>query len=322
MQIAHKLAILGAAASLAAMLGGQPARAEYPDHPINFIVPWGPGGGADVLARTAGKIMGEDLKVSVPVINVPGATGMTGMTKLLTSPADGYSLAVLIGDTYALLAGPKPAFTADQVIPLAIMIQQPSGYYVNVNSPWKTWADVVKTANERSLKVATLGFGSADDITTTYLKNKFGLKFDEIPFAKPGLRYTSILGGNADLLYEQTGDVRSYIDGGKIKPMILFYPHRVDIGPFKNVPVGKEFGYDITLPQFRSIVIKAGTPPDRIKLLADELQKVAQTAEYKAYITNQYADPNSYVPMAGARKFMDAWLSEAKKFRKEAGMSN
>ena len=99
--------LLLAAAVGAALFGGQAAAAGYPEHPINFIVPWGPGGGADILARTAGKIMSEDLGVSAPVINVPGATGMTGMTKLLTSPADGYSLAVLIGDTYALLAGPQ-----------------------------------------------------------------------------------------------------------------------------------------------------------------------------------------------------------------------
>lgn len=320
MLLTRRHALLGAAATMAMPLGLRKAWAKYPDHPVNFIVPWGPGGGADLLARTSGKIMAKDLGVSFPVLNVPGATGVVGMTKLLTSPADGSTLAVLIGDTYSLLAGSHPPFSENQVIPLAIMIQQPSGYYVNVNSPWKTWADVVKTAKERTLKVATLGFGSADDITTTYLKNKFGLKFDEIPFGKPGLRYTSILGGNADLLYEQTGDVRSYIDGHKIKPLILFYPHRIDIGPFKNVPIGKEFGYDITLPQFRSIVVKAGTPPDRVKLLADELRKVSQTADYKSYITNQYADPNSFIPMEGARKFMDTLLSDAKKFRAEAGI--
>src|SRR5690242_1883840 len=248
MQIARKIAVSAAAVALAAAFGGQQqARAEYPDHPINFIVPWGAGGGADVLARTAGKIMGEDLKVSVPVINVPGATGMTGMTKLLTSPADGYSLAVLIGDTYALLAGPKPAFKEEQVIPLAIMIQQPSGLWVNTSSPWKTWADLAKTAKEKSLKVAELGFGSADDITVSYLKTK-GLKLEGIPYAKPGLRYTSILGGNADVLYEQTGDVRSYFDGGKIRPLIFFYPHRLDLPQFKDVPAGGEFGYNVTLP--------------------------------------------------------------------------
>jgi len=299
--------------------GGQAVAAGYPEHPINFIVPWGPGGGADILARTTGKIMSEALGASVPVINVPGATGVTGMTKLLTSPADGYTLAVLIGDTYALLAGPHPAFKADEVIPLAIMIQQPSGLWVNTNSPWKTWADLVKTAKERTLKVAELGFGSADDITVSYLKTK-GLKLEGIPYAKPGLRYTSILGANADVLYEQTGDVRSYFDGKKIRPLIFFYDHRLTIPQFADVPVGKEFGYNVTLPQFRSIVVKAGTDPAIVKKLSDELAKVAQSGEFKAYLEQQYADPSSYVPMDRAREFMDAWLAQAKKFRAETKM--
>jgi tripartite-type tricarboxylate transporter receptor subunit TctC len=311
--------ILLAAAISVALLGGQARAAEYPDHPINFIVPWGAGGGADLLARTAGKIMSQDLGVSTPVINVPGATGMTGMSKLINSPADGYSLAVLIGDTYALLAGPRPAFDPEQVIPLAIMIQQPSGYWVNSNSPFQTWDDLVKAAKERALKVAILGFGSADDITTNYLKTK-GLKLDAIPYAEPELRYTSILGGNADVLYEQTGDVRSYFDGGKIRPLIFFYPHRLNIPKFANVPVSKELGLDVTMPQFRAIVIKAGTEPKRVKILADEIAKVAQSAEFKAYLDQQYADPNSFVPMEKARSFMDSWLEEAKKFRAETKM--
>lgn len=315
----RSFAFLLAVAISAAVFGGKAAAAGYPEHPINFIVPWGPGGGADLLARTAGKILSEDLGVSVPVINVPGATGMTGMTKLLNSPADGYSLAVLIGDTYALLAGPRPAFNPDQVIPLAVMIQQPSGYWVNTNSPLKTWDDLVKAAKERTLKVAVLGFGSADDITTNYMKTK-GFKLEAIPYAEPELRYTSILGGNADVLYEQTGDVRSYFDGGKIRPLIFFYPHRLKVLKFANVPVSTELGFDVTMPQFRAIVVKAGTDPKQVKLLVDEIAKVAQNAEFKAYLDQQYADPDSYVPMDKARGFMDSWLEQAKKIRAETKM--
>jgi tripartite-type tricarboxylate transporter receptor subunit TctC len=313
--------LLLATAVGAALLGDPAAAADYPNHPINFIVPWGPGGGADILARTAGKLMSQDFGVSAPVLNVPGATGMTGMTKLLTSLADGYSLAVLIGDTYALLAGPKPAFNANDVIPLAIMIQQPSGLWVNSNSPWKTWQDLVATAKEKSLKVAVLGFGSADDITINYLKTK-GLKLESIPYAEPGMRYTSILGSNADVLYEQTGDVRSYFDGGKIKPLIFFYAHRLNTPQFKDVPAGGEFGYDVTLPQFRAIVVKAGTDPKIVKKLSDEMAKISQNPEFKAYLDQQYADPASYVPMDGARKFMDDWLVQAKKFRAETQMGS
>ncbi len=293
------------------MGGASPAYAAFPNHPIDFIVPWGAGGGADLLGRTASKIMAESLKVSLPVINVPGADGMVGMTKLLTSPADGYSMAVLIGDTYALVAKEHPPFTLDKVIPLAIMIQQPSGYWVNASGPYKTWADLEKAAKEKTLTVAVTGFGSADDITTRYLASK-GLKFESVPYASPGLRYSSILGGNSDVLYEQTGDVRSYFDSGKIRPLLFFYPHPVNIPAFAKVPVSSQLGYDVTLPQFRAIVVRAGTPPDRVKILADALAQVAKSPLFKTYLDQQYADPNSYVPLAGAHDFMDNWLKQAK----------
>lgn len=298
--------------TLGLMGGFTPALAAYPDHPINFIVPWGAGGGADLLGRTAGKIMSTSLKVSIPVINVPGATGMTGMTKMLTAPADGYTMAILIGDTTALLTQADQPFKLSQVIPLAIMIQQPSGYWVSTKSPYKTWDELVKAAKQKTTTVATLGFGSADDITNRYLNHKLGTKFETVPYSHPGMRYSSILGGNAEVLYEQTGDVRSYFDGGKIRPLIFFYPHTVDIPVFSKVPVSKALGLDITLPQFRAIVVKAGTPPDRVKVLADALQKVSETAAFKAYIKQEYADPHSYIPMSGAKKFMEDWLVQAK----------
>lgn len=287
------------------------AHAAFPNHPINFIVPWGAGGGADLLARTSSKIMEKKLGVSLPVINVPGADGMVGMTKLLTSPADGYNVAVLIGDTFALLSSKNPPFNLSQIIPLAIMIQQPSGYWVNAKGPWKTWQDVVNAAKKKTLTVAVTGFGSADDITTRYLASK-GIKLESVPFAKPGQRYSSILGGNADILYEQTGDVRGYFDSGKFRPVLFFYPKPVPIPAFKNVPVSAQLGYDVTLPQFRAIVVKAGTPPDRVKKLAKALHDVAETPEFKAYLAQQYADPNSYIGIDHAEAFMDGWLKQAK----------
>lgn len=300
-----------AAAALAMVAALPLAHAAYPDHPINFIVPWGAGGGADLLARTSSKIMEKQMGVSLPVINVPGADGMVGMTKLLTSPADGYNVAVLIGDTFALLSGKHPPFNLKQIIPLAIMIQQPSGYWVNAKGPWKTWQDVENAAKKKTLTVAVTGFGSADDITTRYLAHKLGIKLESVPFAKPGQRYSSILGGNADIVYEQTGDVRSYFDSGKFRPVLFFYPKPVPIPAFSKVPVSAQLGLNVTLPQFRAIVVKAGTPPDRVKKLADALHKVAESPEFKAYLEQQYADPNSYVPMQGANAFMANWLKQA-----------
>ncbi|MGH8664416.1 MAG: tripartite tricarboxylate transporter substrate binding protein, partial [Burkholderiales bacterium] len=85
------------AALLASFAFGVPlagAQEKYPSRPINFIVPWGAGGGADQTARAAAQLLEPILGVSLPVVNVPGATGQSGMAKFLASPADGYTIQI------------------------------------------------------------------------------------------------------------------------------------------------------------------------------------------------------------------------------------
>ena len=274
----------GAAAQVA-------AQGTYPSHPINFIVPWGPGGGADQLARVSGKLMEPVLNVSLPVINVPGATGQTGLTKLANSPADGYSIEVLTGDTFAVFADPHTRFKLSQFIPLGIMIQQPSGFYVKIDSPWKNWDDVMAAAQKETLRVAVTGFGSPDDMTVNYFRKK-GLKLQSVPFAEPGLRYPSVLGGQSDLLYEQAGDVRSFLDGKKIRPVLFFSDHPFEIYP--DIPYSVKLGYDVRLPQFRAIIAAAGTDPARVKRLSDALLSAKDAIAY-----------------------MEKWLKEADALRTE-----
>src|SRR3990170_914603 len=101
------------------------AQEAYPTRPIEYIVPWGPGGGADQVARKSAQLVEKDLKASLPVINVPGATGQTGLNKMLTAPADGYTMSIMTGDTFGLLTDPSTKWSLDQITPAAIMIKQP-----------------------------------------------------------------------------------------------------------------------------------------------------------------------------------------------------
>ena len=291
----------------------QPALAQdkYPSRPIEFVVPWGPGGGADQLARKAAPLMEKELKVSLPVINVAGATGQTGLNKMLTSPADGYSISVFIADTLALQMESGTNWKLDDIVPAAIMIRQPSAFFVAENSPLKSWKDVEAEAKKRPLKVAVTGFGSADDLHVIYFSGK-GLKLVSVPFPKPAERYTAILGGHADLLYEQLGDVRSFLDGKQMRPVVIFADQRFPA--FKDVPTGKELGHSIIINQFRAVALKKGTDPQRVKAISDALAKVAASDEFKAYLKNQYADENSYIPASGAVGFMKNELETMKKY--------
>jgi len=304
---------LPAALALAAsawVTGVAVAQDRYPSRPIEFIVPWGTGGGADQVARKLGQLLEPELKVSLPVINVPGATGQTGHAKLMSANPDGYTIEVMTGDTFALLADPGAKLKLADFIPLGIVIQQASGFFAAENGPYKTWADVEKAAKEQPLKVAVTGFNSPDDITVNYFVAK-GLKLNSVPYAKPSERYTSVLGGHADLLYEQAGDVRNFVDTKQIRPLIFFYGSKVDA--FPNVPVSTALGHNITLPQFRVILVKAGTDPSHVKLLSDAIAKAAASADFKAYLKEQYADEASFIPGLESTKYMQAWLEDAKK---------
>jgi tripartite-type tricarboxylate transporter receptor subunit TctC len=303
-------AVAAGLAVCATLAGPALAQQHYPSRPIEFIVPWGPGGGADQVARKLGQLLEPDLKVSFPVINVPGATGQTGHAKLLAANADGYTIEVMTGDTFALLADPKSKLKLSDVIPLGIVIQQASGFFAADNGPLKTWADVEKAAKERPLKVAVTGFGSPDDITVNFFAAK-GLKLDAVPYAKPGERYASVLGGHADLLYEQAGDVRNFVDSKQMHPVIFFYGS--EVGPFPNIPVSTALGYHITLPQFRVVLAKAGTDPAHVKLLSDEIAKAARSDDFKKYLKEQWADEASFVPASESIKYMQGWLEDARK---------
>ena len=303
----RSLLIAGSALAVAPRMAF--SQEKYPARPIDVIVPWGPGGGADQLARLTAKLMEPQVKTSLPVVNVPGATGATGMAKLLADPAEGYAMAVYIADTNALLAGPNPRWTLKDITPIAIMMQVPSFLFVAQNSPIKDWAAFEKAAKDKpkQLKVATLGFGSVDDMTLSYLDAR-GIKVVQVPYAKPSERYVSVIGGHVDALYEQAGDVGQFLANKQIRPIIMFGKQR--LAAFKDIPCSHELGYQVALPQFRSFVVKAGTAPDRVKLLSDAMAKAAATDEYKKFLQDQYAAADSFIPADRAAGYLQTQVDD------------
>jgi tripartite-type tricarboxylate transporter receptor subunit TctC len=292
--------------------GEATAQEKFPSRPVELIVPWGPGGGADQLARLISKLAEPMLGQGIPVVNVPGATGATGMAKLLAAPADGYSAGIYIADTHALLAGKSARWTNDSIVPIAVLIKAPSFLFVGQNSPFKSWADFAAQAkaNPGKFKVATLGFGSVDDFSISVL-DQGGIKLVQVPFSRPSERYVSIIGGHADILYEQAGDVGQFLESGQMRPILTFGERRSS--SFKDVPSSFEMGFKVALPQFRSIVVRADTPPERVKALSEVLAKVAATAEFKKFLETQFADPDSFIAGSEAGAFVKAQLEDMKK---------
>ena len=312
-------ALAGVCLAAAAVGSGLAAAQDaYPTRPVEFVVPWGPGGGADQVARKSGAMLEQLLKVSFPVINVAGASGQTGLAKMLAAAPDGYTISIMTGDTFGIQAAGKPNWKFSDITPVAIMIKQPSAFFVPANSPIKNWNDLVAEAKKRPLKVAVTGFGTPDDITVNYFTKK-GINLASVPFANPGERYTAILGGHADLLYEQLGDVKTFLESKQMRPIVIFDTQRFPL--YADVQTSVEVGHPVNINQFRMVTVKAGTDPQKIKVLADALAKVAASDDYKAYLTDQYANPKSYQSAADAQAFLTSELDNMKKFAREAGMA-
>jgi tripartite-type tricarboxylate transporter receptor subunit TctC len=295
------------------------AKEKYPDRPIDFICTWGVGGGADQMARVIGKLAEKNLGVALPVSNIPGSSGNTGMANLLAAKADGYTIATYIADTL----GTIPSGTArHKVTDLEWIVRTqvaPSFLFVKMDSPHKTIQDLLKFAKENpgKLKVAATGFGTVDDITVRFLASK-GFKMTTIPIPQPGERYASTLGGHSEVLYEQAGDIKQYLEAKQLRPVIIFAGKRHPA--FPDIPCSVELGYEITLPQFRSIVAKKGVPADKIKILSGAFKKAMETPEWKKFAEEQYLDPESYI---GPDKF-GAWVAQEvetmRKFMKTFGI--
>ncbi len=288
------------------------AAEKYPDRPIDFLCTWGVGGGADQMARTIGKLAEKVLGVALPVSNIPGSSGNSGMANVLAAKADGYTIATYIADTL----GTIPAGTARHKITDFEWIgrtQVAQSYlFVKMDSPYKTIQDLLKYAKENpgKLKVAATGFGTVDDITVRYLASK-GYKMTTLPIPQPGERYASTLGGHSEVLYEQAGDIKQYLEAKQLRPLIIFAQKRHPA--FPEVPCSVELGYEITLPQFRSIVAKKGVPADRNKILSDAFKKAMETPEWKKFAEEQYLDPESYM---GPDKFGSWVAGEVETMRK------
>jgi tripartite-type tricarboxylate transporter receptor subunit TctC len=267
-------------------------------------VPWGAGGGSDQTARAIAKLLEAELKTPVPVINSPGGTGTAGITKLLGAPADGYSIGLLAWDTLALLSNKPQKWDIKDFSVLGIVIQLPSALYVADNSRFKTWADVEKEAKAKpgSLKVAISGFGSPDHITMGFFATK-ALNIRSVPYAEPGERYASVLGGHSDLLYSPIGNVRSFVEGKQLRPILMLSADRT--AHYKEIPTARESGYDIALPQRRAVIIKSGTPKEQTDLLEAALAKVVKDPAYIAFLEREFAQPDSFVGGQAAVKQMN-----------------
>ncbi len=279
---------------LAAVVGPTAAQEKFPNRPVDIICTWGTGGGADTMARQISSLSQPLLGVALPVSNVPGASGNTGLAQVLNAKPDGYTIATYIQDTLMTIPMGLARHKVEDFEWIVRTQVADSFLFVRSDSPFRSIQELFKHAhaNPGKLRVAATGFGTVDDVTVRVLEKK-GYKMTTVPYPKPGERYAAALGGHTEVLYEQAGDVLQYLRAGQLRPLIIFAERRNPA--FPDVPSAKELGLDITLPQFRGLVTRTGAPPERVKALADAFARAMQTPQWKRFADEWYMSPDSFM---------------------------
>ena len=249
--------------------------------------------------------MEDKIGQQIPVVNVPGATGSTGMTKML-SGRPGESMAILIQDTLTTVPAGKASFKFDELRAACRLQSMPSALMVRKDT-FADWAALAAAAKQKpgQLKVATVGANSVDDIVLAAMKDKLGTEFRPVPFSEPSERYAALLGGGVDVLYEQLGDVKQYLDSGDFVPVVLIANEPVK--GYENVPTAEKLGLpkEVVLPQFRGIVVSADADDRVVKALSDACGEAVKTPEMTKFQAQVFAAPDSYQTADEFQTFLD-----------------
>ena len=239
---------LAALTALAVLSTGARAQEPYPARPITLVVPFPPGGVADLTARPVAAAMEKVLKSPVGVVNKTGAAGAVGMQFVATSKPDGYTLLLALSSISIIpeadkLFGRPPAFTVDQFAPIALISADPTILVVPADKPWRTAKDFIEDATRRPRQIA---FSSSGVYGTLHMAMELfshaaGIRLRHVPYAGAGPALTAILGGHVDALASGPAVVLPHIKSGKLRPLAGWGAARVAALP--DVPTFKELGY-------------------------------------------------------------------------------
>ena len=289
MAVAAGLAVSVAASASAEML-------EKPEgfglRPLTMIVPFGPGGGSDQLARAMAKAMEEVAGLSFQVVNKPGGGGTAAIPDFMLAPADGYTVLEHIDNAVsAFAAGDISENPAADWVPLCMTQITFSQIYVRGDEDRLTdWDSFIAHAKENpgGLTMANLGkVGSMELVVMEQLQSALGIEINQIAFDKPAERYGALIGGHVDVLFEQPGDVRNFLDAGQMKPILTFLNERP--GVFADVPTHREVGADFEpLTRFRGFYVKNGVPDEIVGFLSEACKAGFATADYQAFNEKKY----------------------------------
>lgn len=288
---------------------GAAAQEPFPSRPIQMIVPFPPGGVADITGRPTAHVMGRLLKQSVVVQNKPGAGGSVGAALAARAAPDGYTVLMALSSISVLpvadrLQGRAPAYELDQFAPIALISADPTVLVVREDGPYKTLKDLVDAAKARP---GTINYGSSGVYGTLHVAMEIfagaaDIKLFHIPYQGGGPAVAALLGGQIDALASGPAAAIGQIKAGKMRALAVWGDKRLASLP--EVPSMKELGYDATFYIWSGLFAPAATPQSIMAALRDAARRTAEDPEFKEAMA-KVETPIAYLDAPEFKTFLD-----------------
>lgn len=283
----------GAAAALCLIAaGGAWAQAAYPSKSIRLVVPWPPGGGADVLTRLLTPKLSEQLGQQVVIDNRGGAAGNIGAEMAAKSPPDGYTIVFAYSGTHSINPHiySKMPFKESDFAPIIWLSSVPQIVVVHPSLPVKSVKDLIALdkAKPGQLTYGSSGNGAINHLAGELFKHMTGTKLIHVPYKGGGPAAVALLSGEIGLILGEPASLVGFIKAGKVRPIAVTTPQRAL--SFPELPTVEESGvpgYRVT--SWNGMLAPAATPANIIQRLNSEYNKIiSDPAMRKRMIENGY----------------------------------
>ena len=274
--------LFGFAASAGSAFGQEP----YPSRPITIVVPFPPGGVADLTARPLASALERAFRQPVVVSNKSGAAGAVGMQSVAIAKADGYTLMVAVVSISTLpevdaLFGRTPAYSRDQFVGIARLNADPPVLVVGTEWPWRSLKELVEDARKRpgEITYASSGLYGASHVPMEMLLQAAGIRMRHLPTTGGGPATTAVLGGHAALWASPPAIALPHLKSGKLRALATWGESRVAALP--DVPTLKELGYDLEYYLWTGFFAPKNIPADVFKTLREATRQAVGDPEFR-----------------------------------------
>jgi len=294
-----------------ALLGAQAgAQDAYPSKPITLIVPFPPGGVADIVARPAADALGRVLGAPVVIENKAGAGGGIGMAYVAKAKPDGYTLLLALSSISILpeadkIIGRPPMYQLDQLVPIARLTADPTVLAVRADSRWKTLQEFIADAKKRP---GAISYGSSGNYGTMHVPMEMfaadaGIKMLHVPYTGAGPAVVGLLAGNIDAVSTGPSTVIQHVKAGTVRVLASWGDHRLASLP--EVPTLSESGFNAVFFQWSGLFAPAGTPAPVLAKLRDAARIAAADPAFVAALATVQT-PVQYLDAPELQRFWDA----------------